>query len=572
MNSAEAKHIGIGIDTARYGHHVSFMDDQKRQAAKPFHFNEDAKGYQSLHSAIEQLCQKQPGCVLHIHVDAAGQYAENLLQWLSKQQWPATVVISVGQPARNKAYRKAHYDKRKADPIESLACARFGVIERPDATFQPATEFSVLRDAVAQMEASATNRARLINQLHNMLARAFPELAVIVKDVSAKSILKLLELYPTAERIAAAPIGSLAKLPHIGPELAAQLHEAAKVSTAANRNRTTQQLIVRKVQSILAELRVHDELEEITQNVVKELPTGPHRHVRSIPGIGPQTEAALLAKIVSIERFRSANALIGYFGVFPEEVDVSGTNKDGSPKTGKVTIMSRKGNDLVRRLLYTAAQTAIKHNPPVRALYARVRAQGKDYNTAIGHCMAKLLRQVFAVWTKDCDFDPNCENRSEQQLPPAVALHADEKETLTSEKESVAGHSQAQGPSRKVVTATEPSIASRRPALNFAELRSRVAMQDVLKLIAWTGRLSSNASTQRGHCPVHQSTNQKETSFVVDITKKAYCCHRCGSEGNVLDLWAATQNLPLFDAAWNLVDRLGIDPPLLKKEKENHSA
>ena len=77
--------------------------------------------------------------------------------------------------------------------------------------------------------------------------------------------------------------------------------------------------------------------------------------------------------------------------MFPEEVDVSGTQKDGKPKTGRVFRMSRKGNDLVRRLLYTAAQCAVKHNPPVKALFARLRASGKDYNTAIGHCMAKLL-------------------------------------------------------------------------------------------------------------------------------------------------------------------------------------
>lgn len=561
MNSVEPKHIGIGIDTARYGHHVSFMDDQKRQAAKPFHFTEDAKGYGTLHAAIEQLCQKNPGCVLHIQVDAAGQYAENLLHWLSQQPWSA--IISVGQPARNKAYRKAHYDKRKADPIESLACARFAVVERPQAIVLPAAEFCVLRDAVAQMEASAINRARLVNQLHNMMARAFPELAVIVKDIGAKSILKMLQLYPTAERIAATRISTLAKLPHIGLELATKLHEAAKVSTAANRSSAAQQLIMSKVQAILAELKMHDDIEQIVQNVVKELPPGPHQRVRSIPGIGPQTEAALIAKIVTIKRFRSANALIGYFGVFPEEVDVSGVNKDGSPKMGKATRMSRKGNDLVRRLLYTAAQTAVKHNPPVRELFARLMAQGKDYNTAIGHCMAKILRQVFAVWTKDCDFDPNCENSGQKSTPTDVTVDTEKKQTPSSAAESVAGHSQAQGPSRKVVTATQASVAQPLRPLNFAELRLRVSMQDVLNLLGWNGRSSSKVE-QRGPCPVHQATSNKETSFVVNVHKKAYCCHRCGSKGNALDLWVATQSLPLLEAGWNLAERLGIDPPLLK--------
>ena len=52
-------------------------------------------------------------------------------------------------------------------------------------------------------------------------------------------------------------------------------------------------------------------------------------------------------------------------------------------------------------------------------------------NLCLGHCMDKLHRKVFAVWTKDCDFDPNFESRPKviaksaanesvaEQFPPA---------------------------------------------------------------------------------------------------------------------------------------------------------
>jgi len=107
-------HIGVGIDTARYAHHVSFLDEEKRTAAKPFHFLEAAAGYQKLQDAFARLADRHPHLHLHIRIDAAGQYAENLLQWL--HQLDLNTTISVGQPARNKAYRKVHFDKRKADP------------------------------------------------------------------------------------------------------------------------------------------------------------------------------------------------------------------------------------------------------------------------------------------------------------------------------------------------------------------------------------------------------------------------------------------------------------------------
>ena len=167
----------------------------------------------------------------------------------------------MGQPARNKAYRQVHFPKRKADPAESLSCARFAIVERPAATPHNPPEFQQLRDAVALMESSSKQGTRLINQLHGLLARVFPELAVSVKDLSANWVLSLLEKYPT-------------------PEQAWQ-----------------------------------------------ELPDGPSKRLRTIPGIGLQTSAALVAKIVSIKRFATPTALIGYFGVFPEEVDVSGTDR-----------------------------------------------------------------------------------------------------------------------------------------------------------------------------------------------------------------------------------------------------
>src|SRR2546422_60477 len=344
--------LGVGIDTARYGHHVSFLDEQKRTAAKSFHFTESAAGYQQLQAALMKLAQNHPGVHFHIRLDAAGQYAENLLQWLYRL--PLSTTISVGQPARNKAYRQVHFDKRQADPVESLACARFAIVERP----------------------------------------------------------------------------------------------AAAHSTASNEGPIAAELIRQKVRALRQEQAAFASLTDLVEQAWQALPDGPSKRPRTILGIGLQTSAALVAKIVSIERFATPTALIGYFGIFPEEVDVSGTDRHGKPKHGTEIHMSRKGNDLVRRLLYTAAQTAVLWNPPVKALFARLRAQGKDYHVCLGHCMAKLLRQVFALWTKDCDFDPAFESR------PKVANESVANESVANE--SVANEPVANESAANESAANEP--------------------------------------------------------------------------------------------------------------------
>lgn len=37
------RHLGVGIDTARYGHHVSFLRDDKQPAANPLAITESRR-------------------------------------------------------------------------------------------------------------------------------------------------------------------------------------------------------------------------------------------------------------------------------------------------------------------------------------------------------------------------------------------------------------------------------------------------------------------------------------------------------------------------------------------------
>ena len=301
------------------------------------------------------------------------------------------------------------------------------------------------------MESSSKQRTRLINQLHGLLARVFPELAVQVPDLSANWVLSLLEKYPTPDKLARAKPESLAQIPHLATDMAETLRTAAAQSTASNGGPIAAELIRQKIHALRQEQATLASLTNLVEQAWQALPDGPAQRLRTIPGVGLQTSAALVAKIVSMERFATPTALIGYFGIFPEEVDVSGTDRPGNPKHGTEIHMSRKGNDLVRRLLYTAAQSAVTWNPPVKALFARLRAAGKEYNICLGHGLAKLLRQVFVLWTKDCDFDPAFESR------PKVAIEPVSSESQRAQKKGTPRASKGKAPVKQEVTLTSPT-------------------------------------------------------------------------------------------------------------------
>src|SRR5947207_2674113 len=201
--------IGVGIDTARYGHRVSFLRPDRQPAAKPMTVLESRAGYQALNERLEELHQQHPHAHFHIRIDAAGQYAANLEHFLRGLDLPVT--LSIGEPKRNKDYQKAHFPKRTTDDTESQAMARFAVVELPKASPASPPQMVLLREVASRLQAQVKQTTQAINRLHNLMARVFPELATLANDFGARWLLNLLDKYPSAQRLGQARLTSVEK-------------------------------------------------------------------------------------------------------------------------------------------------------------------------------------------------------------------------------------------------------------------------------------------------------------------------------------------------------------------------
>src|SRR5437868_3610515 len=87
--SQSPRRFGVGIDTSRYGHYAAFLRDDLQPAAAELPFAESAAGYALLRGRLEQIAQRHGPVHFAVRVDAAGQYAENLLQFLHHLAAPA---------------------------------------------------------------------------------------------------------------------------------------------------------------------------------------------------------------------------------------------------------------------------------------------------------------------------------------------------------------------------------------------------------------------------------------------------------------------------------------------------
>jgi transposase len=585
--------LGVGIDTARYGHRVSFLRPDRQPAAKPLTVLESRAGYQKLQQRLEHLHQQHPQAHFHVRIDAAGQYAANLEHFLRTLPLPLT--LSIGEPKRNQDYQKAHFPKRTTDDTESQAMARFAVVELPPATAPISPALTMLREVAGRLQAKVKQSTQAINRLHNLLARVFPELANLTDDLTSAWVLQLLEKYPTAQRLGQARLSTLHHIPYLTPELAEQVHLIAQQSVACLSGNVAETLVRDRVAQVRHTQQAEAQMRHLLGDAYDELPPSPHVQVVTVPGIGVATAAALIAQAVDINRFRTPQDFVGYFGVFPEE-NTSGVDKHGQPLPPGTQCMSRKGNDLVRSYLWNAARAAIRHNPAIGALYHRLRAKGKRGDVALGHCMRKLLHLAYAVWKTNRPFDPNHFARESpgvadptpaaanaspaaQEPTPAVptASAAPASNSPTAEvpandtaapasNETAVGHTPDAPAAEVVTTATatvaptpepvKPAHRPARPKVDFAFLRQQVSMEQVLNHLGLLPSLRGRGQQRRGPCPIHGQVGDRQPTFSAHLGKHLFQCFQadCGAQGNVLDLWAAVHKLPLYEAALHLAE------------------
>jgi len=557
--------IGVGIDTSRLGHRVSFMRPDRQPAAKPLTVLENQAGYHALRERLEQLHRQHPHAQLNVRIDAAGQYATNLECFLRGLDLPLS--ISIGEPKRNKDYQKAHFPKRTSDDTESQAMARFAVVEQPAATPAPAPQFVLLREVAGRLQAQVKQTTQATNRLHNLLARVFPELATLADDLSAGWVLALLDKYPSAERIGQARLASLQKIPYLPADKAQALQHAAQQSVGSLRGPIAETL----VGDLVAQLRQREQTEHKMRQLLiaahADLPAGGHRQLVTIPGIGDATAAVLTAKIIDMDRFGTPENLVGFFGCFPDE-NSSGVDKFGKPLPAGTLRMSQKGNDLVRHYLWNAARSAICCNPAIRALYRRLRAKGKRGDVAIGHCMRKMLHLVFAVWKTNRPFDEKHFAWEQPSDTPVSTTTPNPSTVATLPNETAVGHKR-EIPAKQVVTTATPSVVpapasgnpptsrsatAARPRVDYAFLRQQITLEQVLTHLGLLTQLRGRGQQRRGPCPVHGHPTDREPTFSVHLGKNVFQCFQkdCAVHGNVLDFWATFHRLPLYDAALSL--------------------
>ena len=119
----------------------------------------------------------------------------------------------------------------------------------------------------------------------------------------------------------------------------------------------------------------------------------------TIPGIGEATAAVLIAELFD-KRYASARQAAAFAGLVPRLVE-SGTLRGRSR-------LSKIGPGRLRKALYMPAVAALRWNPTIRAVRARLHAAGKPPMVIIGAAMRKLIHLAYGVLKSGRAYEPTC--------------------------------------------------------------------------------------------------------------------------------------------------------------------
>ncbi len=115
--------------------------------------------------------------------------------------------------------------------------------------------------------------------------------------------------------------------------------------------------------------------------------------IRSAPGVGAITGAAILGRLGDPARFSSLAAARSFSGLVPS-LDASGqSGRHGGP--------TKRGDAVLREALFLAADHARRIDPSLAARYHRLMTvAGKHHTSALCHIAPALLTRIVACWRR----------------------------------------------------------------------------------------------------------------------------------------------------------------------------
>ena len=379
--------VSVGIDVAKDKHDCFILNAEGEILEDVFTISNNLEGFMCLLSKLQSCTTPQDK--IKVGLEATGHYSYNLLGFLLNNGLTTYVLnpLQTNLYRKSLTLRKTKTDRVDARMIASMLLSDVGLKPYTDTAYHNEELKSLTRYRFDKVQ----DRAKLKSSVSRLICILFPELEKLVPSLHMASIYALLEEFPGAKQIASANLTHLKNLlstaskGHYGREKAIEIRDAARSSIGSQLSAKSLELqhTIRLIQELNREI---DDIEAEIQKIMDDLQSP----ITTIPGVGLQMGAMILAEVGDFSNFDSPDKVLAYAGLSPSTYQ-SGQLKNCYPH------MEKRGSRYLRYALFNAAKYVCIWDPTFAAYLAKKRSEGKHYFVAISHAAKKLVRLIFAL-------------------------------------------------------------------------------------------------------------------------------------------------------------------------------
>lgn len=379
--------IFVGIDVAKDKHDCFIINSEGEVLADVFTVANSKEGFETLFQTIN-TCAGIDGKI-KVGLEATGHYSYNLLGFLLDNGLPTFVI----NPLHTNLYRKSlSLRKTKTDKVDARTIASMLM---SDVSLKPYTNIayhnSELKSLTRYRFDKVKERATLKASVARLVNILFPELENLLPTLHTATSYALLSDLPSAKHIAGVHLTHLTNLLYTASkgrytkDKAIQIREAARNSIGTYMPAKALELkhtikLIREFDTEIAEI-------ESAIEVIMDKIASP---ITSIPGIGLNMGAMIIAEIGDFNNFDSPDKILAFAGLSPSTYQSGQLNNCYAH-------MEKRASRYLRYALFNATKFVCNWNPVFTEYLDKKRSEGKHYNVAISHAAKKLVRLIFAL-------------------------------------------------------------------------------------------------------------------------------------------------------------------------------
>jgi transposase len=397
--------VFLGGDCSK-GYSDFIIIDEKKQTIEPnFQLDDTFEGHNSLYNVLQNLFEKYPDAICFAAVESTGSYENNWFNALKSFSRDLPIKVTRINPYATNHNNEAAMKRVTNDSISAYGIAEYQIHHPEKLNYEQDDEYRSVKRFLTALEMLTKTNTQLLNELETLIYTANPELLMYKRSKMPQWLLTLLYTYPDAATLAKASVEDLCKIPHVARTRAKSIIACAQQSVASASDDMTRIAIRTIITSITSQQKLIAlnmlELQKRVQLPQIEL-------LRTFKSIGVLSAIRILIEIGCIERFPTVKHLASFFGLHP----VYKQSGDGTWGMH----MSKKGRRRPRTTLFMVALNGIKNNLLIKDVFVRERQKGKVKMAALGVCMHKILRIIYAMLKNNTAFDPGIDRLNQERV------------------------------------------------------------------------------------------------------------------------------------------------------------